>query len=73
MPGVGQTYVVWTMVLVVTVPEVATVATGQTTVVAVLTTVVTPPTVCVPDGTLVDEAPQTVVVWLTVMVVAEKV
>lgn len=61
------------MVLVVTPPVVWTVATGQTTVVAVLTMVVTPPTVWVPGGTWVVSAPQTVVVWVTVRVVAGNV
>ena len=58
-------------ITLVTTPElVETVAYGQTTVVAVLTTVVTPPKVTSPAGTLVEAAPQTVVVSETTMVVA---
>ena len=54
-----------------TTPElVVVVATGQTTVVDVRTTVVTPPTVFVPAGTVVELAPQTVVVEVTVRVIA---
>ncbi len=58
------------MVLVVTPPLVVTVAYGQTTVVEVSTMVVTPPTVWVPAGTLVDVAAQTVVDSVKVIVVA---
>lgn len=58
------------MTLVTVVPEGFTVATGQVTVVAVSTTVVTPPTVWVPLGTSVPVAPQTVVESVTVKVLA---
>lgn len=58
------------MWLVTTPDSVLVVATGQTTVVDVRTTVVTPPMVWVPAGTLVEVAAQTVVVEVTVNVVA---
>jgi hypothetical protein len=58
------------MVLVTTPSMVVTVATGQVTVVAVSTMVVTPPKVWVPEGTWVVVPTQTVVVSLSVTVVA---
>jgi hypothetical protein len=59
------------MVLVTSPAEVVVVAYGQTTVVAVSTTVVTPPTVYVPlDGIAVEVAAQTVVSSVMVRVVA---
>ena len=58
------------MTLVRTPEDVLTVAYGQTTVVEVSTTVVTPPTVCVPGGTEVEAAAQTVVDSVRVIVVA---
>ncbi len=61
------------MMLVTTPFWVSVVATGQTTVVAVSTTVVTPPRVWVPLGTVVTVAPHTVVVSVTTTVVAGKV
>lgn len=51
-------------------PEGLTVAYGQVTVVAVVTEVVTPPTVWVPLGTSVPVASQTVVASVTVRVLA---
>ena len=58
------------MVLVVVLPVVLTVAYGQVTVVAVETTVVTAPTLWLPGARSVVAAPQTVVVSETVRVVA---
>lgn len=59
----------------VTTPSAAVlvVAYGQTMVVDVATTVVTPPSVCVPLGTVVVEAPHTVVVSVSVTVSAGNV
>lgn len=70
MPAEGQTYSVLVMTLVTTPLDSVVVATGQVTVVAVSTTVVTPPTVWVPGVTWVLVAPQTVVVSERVTVVA---
>lgn len=58
------------MTLVEVEPEGLTVAYGQVTVVAVVTEVVTPPTVWVPLGTSVPVASQTVVASVTVRVLA---
>jgi hypothetical protein len=61
------------MVLVVTPPLTVVVAYGQTTVVEVSTTVVTPPAVLVPGVHVVEAAPQTVTSSVIVNVVAGKV
>jgi hypothetical protein len=70
VPADGQTYVVVKIVLVTTPELVETVAYGQVTVVACVTTVVTPPAVWLPAGILVEVAPHTVVDSVRVMVVA---
>lgn len=58
------------MVVTRTPAEVVSAAYGQTTVVEVSTTVVTPPAVFVPDVTAVEVAAQTVVSSVMVIVVA---
>ncbi len=58
------------MVVVTTPDEVETVAYGQTTVVEVSTTVVTPPAVFVPDVAVVEVGAHTVVSSVIVIVVA---
>lgn len=72
MPAEGQTYVVSSTTLVTTPLFVFSAAYGQVTVVAWVTTVVTPPRVWVPLGTSVVDAAQTVVVSWTMTVVAGK-
>jgi hypothetical protein len=62
--------VVVKIVVVTTPAEVETVAYGQTTVVEVSTTVVTPPAVFVPDVAVVEVAAQTVTSSVMITVVA---